>query len=70
MLKRIGNVIEGLVFIVLSLCFQAIFIVLITMAVFVGLSALAKRDRTIPAYSCAPAGEAPYPPLVAPQKRR
>src|SRR5262245_6499452 len=39
-LKRIGNVIEGLVFMVVSLCFQAIFIILLTMAVVVGLSAL------------------------------
>ena len=40
MLKRIGNVIEGLVFLVLSLCFQSIFVVLLTMAVLVGLSAI------------------------------
>src|SRR5262245_13465532 len=39
-LKRIGNIVEGLVFLVLSLCFQAIFIVLLTMAVLVGLSAI------------------------------
>ena len=39
-LKRIGNIIEGLVFIVLSLCFQAIFVILLTMAVLFGLSAL------------------------------
>ena len=39
-LKRIGNVIEGLVFIVLSLCLQSIFVILLTMAVLVGLSAL------------------------------
>jgi hypothetical protein len=39
-LKRIGNVIEGLVFMVVSLCAQAIFVILITMVVFVGLSAL------------------------------
>ena len=39
-LKRIGNVIEGLVFIVLSLCLQSIFLILLTMAVLVGLSAL------------------------------
>jgi len=39
-LKRIGNVIEGLVFIIVSLCFQGIFVILLTMAVFVGLSAL------------------------------
>jgi hypothetical protein len=39
-LKRIGNVIEGLVFIVLSLFLQSIFVILLTMAVFVGLSAL------------------------------
>jgi len=42
-LKRIGNVIEGLVFLVLSLCFQAIFVVLLTMAVLVGLSAVGLR---------------------------
>ncbi len=39
-LRRIGNVIEGLVFIIVSLCFQAIFAVLLTMAVLFGLSAL------------------------------
>ena len=39
-LKRIGNLLEGLVFIVVSLCFQAIFVVLLTMAVLSGLSAL------------------------------
>src|ERR1044071_4803811 len=39
-LKRIGNVIEGLVFIVVSLCFQAIFVFLLTMAVLIGLSAV------------------------------
>jgi hypothetical protein len=39
-LKRIGNVIEGLVFIVVSLCFQAIFVGLLTMTVFLGLSSL------------------------------
>ena len=39
-LKRIGNVIEGLVFMVVSLGFQAIFIILLTMAIVVGLSAL------------------------------
>ena len=39
-LKRIGNVIEGLVFMVVSLCLQAIFVILLTMAVVVGLSAL------------------------------
>jgi hypothetical protein len=39
-LKRIGNVIEGLVFIVLSLCLQSIFLILLTMAVLVSLSAL------------------------------
>lgn len=39
-LKRIGNVIEGMVFIILSLFLQAIFVILLTMAVFVGMSAL------------------------------
>jgi hypothetical protein len=39
-LKRIGNIIEGLVFMIVSLCFQAIFVILLTMAVLVGLSAL------------------------------
>jgi hypothetical protein len=39
-LKRIGNVIEGLVFIIVSLCWQAIFVGLLTMAVLFGLSAL------------------------------
>ena len=39
-LKRIGNVIEGLVFMAVSLCVQAIFVILLTMAVVVGLSAL------------------------------
>ena len=39
-LKRIGNVIEGLVFIIVSLFVQTIFVVLLTMAVFVGLSAV------------------------------
>src|SRR5581483_7360461 len=39
-LKRIGNVIEGLVFIVVSLCFQAIFVLLLSMAVLTGLSAM------------------------------
>src|SRR5712691_113926 len=39
-LKRIGNVIEGLVFIVLSLCLQSIFLLLPTMAILVGFSAL------------------------------
>jgi len=39
-LKRILNVIEGLVFILVSLCFQAIFLFLLTMAVLVGLAAL------------------------------
>ena len=39
-LKRIGNVIEGLVFIAVSLCFQAIFVVLLTMALLFGFSAL------------------------------
>jgi hypothetical protein len=39
-LKRIGNVIEGLVFMVVSLCVQALFVILLTMAVLVGLSAL------------------------------
>ncbi len=39
-LKRIGNVIEGLVFIVLSLCSQSLFVVMLTMAVLFGLSAL------------------------------
>lgn len=42
-LKRIGNVIEGLVFIVLSLCLQSIFLILLTMAVLVGLSALGAK---------------------------
>lgn len=42
-LKRIGNVIEGLVFIVVSLCFQAIFVVLLTTAVLSGLSAIGLR---------------------------
>lgn len=40
LLKRIGNVIEGLIFIVLSLCFQSIFVVLLAMAVLSGLSAV------------------------------
>lgn len=40
LLKRIGNVIEGLVFLLLSLCFQAIFLALVTGAVMVGLAAL------------------------------
>jgi FtsH-binding integral membrane protein len=39
-LKRIGNVVEGLVFMVVSLCVQAIFVILVTMTVFVGLSAV------------------------------
>ena len=39
-LKRIGNVIEGLVFIFVSLCFQTIFVIMLTMAVLFGLSAL------------------------------
>ena|SRR5438045_2477281 len=39
-LKRIGNVVEGLVFIVLSLSLQSIFVVMLTMAVVAGLSAL------------------------------
>ena len=39
-LKRIGNVIEGLVFMIVSLCFQAIFVFLLTMAILVGLSAI------------------------------
>src|SRR5436853_1587998 len=37
-LKRIGNVIEGLVFIVLSLCLQSIFFIMLTMAVLAGFS--------------------------------
>src|SRR5438046_10727913 len=40
-LQRIGNIVEGLVFIVVSLSFQAIFVILLTMAVLFGLSALA-----------------------------
>ncbi len=39
-LKRIGNIIEGLVFISLSLCWQSLFVLLLTMAVLYGLSAL------------------------------
>jgi len=39
-LKRVMNIIEGLVFIVLSLCLQSIFLIMLTMAVLVGLSAL------------------------------
>jgi hypothetical protein len=39
-LKRIGNVVEGLVFMVVSLCVQAILVILLTMVIFVGLSAL------------------------------
>jgi len=39
-LKRIGNVIEGLVFIVVSLCWQSLFVIMLTMAVLFGLSAL------------------------------
>lgn len=39
-LRRIGNIVEGLVFIVVSLCFQAIFAALLTMAVLSGISTL------------------------------
>jgi hypothetical protein len=39
-LKRILNVIEGVVFILLSLCFQAIFLGLLTMAVLSAFSAV------------------------------
>jgi hypothetical protein len=39
-LKRIGNVIEGLVFIVLSLCWQSLAGIVVTMAILAGLSAL------------------------------
>ena len=39
-LKRIGNVIEGLVFILLSLCWQSLSSIVLTMAVLSGLSAL------------------------------
>jgi hypothetical protein len=39
-LKRIGNVIVGLVFILLSLCWQSLFVSLLTMAVLSGLSAM------------------------------
>ena len=45
-LKRIGNVIEGLVFIVLSLCLQSIFLILLTMAVLAGLSALGLKSES------------------------
>ena|SRR5438445_4298470 len=39
-LKRIGNVIEGLVFMTLSLCWQSLSGVVLTMAVLFGLSAV------------------------------
>ena len=39
-LQRIGNVIEGMVFIILSLCWQSLFVIMLTMAVLFGLSAL------------------------------
>jgi hypothetical protein len=39
-LKRIGNIIEGLVFIIVSLCWQSLFIILLTMAIVLGMSAL------------------------------
>lgn len=39
-LKRIGNIIEGFVFIVLSLCLQSVFLIMLTMATLVGLSSL------------------------------
>ena len=39
-LRRIGNIIEGLVFIILSLCWQSFFAVLLAMAVLTGLSAI------------------------------
>jgi hypothetical protein len=39
-LKRIGNVIEGLVFIMLSLCWQSLAGLVVTMAILAGLSAL------------------------------
>ena len=39
-IKRIGNVIEGLVFIILSLCWQTLFLSILTMAVWFGLTAL------------------------------
>ena len=39
-LKRIGNVIEGLVSIALSLCWQSLCLILLTMAVLSGLSVL------------------------------
>ena len=39
-LKRIGNVIEGLVFVLLSLIWQSFFVLLLTMAVAAGLEAL------------------------------
>jgi len=38
-LKRILNIIEGLVFIVLSLCLQSFILIILTMTVLVGLSA-------------------------------
>ena len=39
-LKRIGNVIEGLVFIILSLCVQAFFVAFLSMAVGAGWAAV------------------------------
>src|SRR5882757_4942796 len=45
-LKRIGNVIEGLVFIILSLCWQSLFLVMLTMAVVFGLSALGLKTKS------------------------
>ena len=39
-LKRILNIFEGLVFIVLSLCWQSLFCIMLTMAVILGLSSL------------------------------
>ena len=40
LLKRVGNVIEGLVFLVLSVCLQSLFFLLVSMAVLAGLAAL------------------------------
>ena len=45
-LKRIGNIIEGLVFLVVSLCFQAFFVILLTMPVLSGLSVLGWQSES------------------------